>query len=167
MASERKQPKKSERRSRRTELVAALNRAAREAGGLGNVLAEANAARLGVNLTDYECLDLIGLGRVTAGDLARLTGLTSGAVTGVIDRLEQAGLARRERDPADRRKVYVRMTAAARRHAAAFAAFGDAIDRLTDNYSEAEIALLVDYFGRTRDVILGEIERLKKKPARR
>ncbi len=166
MPAKRTQVKNSGR-PRRAALVAALNRAAREAAGLGNVLAEANAARLGINLTDYECLDLIGLDRVTAGDLARATGLTSGAVTGVIDRLEAAGLARRERDPADRRKVYVRMTAAARRHAAAFGAFGEAIDRLTDRYSEAEIALLVDYFGRTRDVILREIEKLKKKPARR
>ncbi len=161
------QAKNAAGRSRRTELTAALNRAAREASGLGNVLAEANAARLGVNLTDYECLDLIGLDRVTAGDLARATGLTTGAITGVIDRLEKAGLARRERDPADRRKVYVVMTAAAHRHAAAFGTFGDAIDRLTDRYSDAEIALLIDYFDRTRDVMVREVEKLKKKPARR
>ncbi len=152
--------------TRRAELVAALNRTAREASGLGNVLAEANAARLGINLTDYECLDLIGLDRVTAGDLAKATGLTTGAITGVIDRLEKAGLARRERDASDRRKVYVTMTAVARRHAAAFTGFGAAIDRLTDNYSEAEVALLVDYFTRTRDVILREIEKLRKKPPR-
>jgi DNA-binding MarR family transcriptional regulator len=150
--------------STRRDLVAALNRAAREASGLGNVLAEAGAARLGINLTDYECLDVIGLGgRVTAGDLVKATGLTSGAITSVIDRLEKAGLARRERDQNDRRKVYVILTAAARRQADAMAAFGRAIDRLTGRYSETEIALLVDYFTRTRDVILREIERLKKR----
>ena len=53
--------------------------------------------------------------RVTAGDLARLTGLTTGAVTGIIDRLERAGFARRERDPEDRRRVYVRGDPAAAR----------------------------------------------------
>jgi DNA-binding MarR family transcriptional regulator len=149
--------------STRRDLIAALNRAAREAGGLGNVLAEAGAARLGINLTDYECLDIINLGgQVTAGDLVKATGLTSGAITGVIDRLEKAGLARRRRDAGDRRKVTVTLTGKARRHAAAFADFGRAIDRLTDKYSEAEIALLVDYFARTRNVIFRQIEKLKR-----
>ena len=46
-------------------------------------------------------------GRMTAGRLAELTGLTTGAITGVIDRMEKAGFVRRERDDSDRRKVFI------------------------------------------------------------
>ena len=58
--------------------------------------------------SDLECLDFVNLeGRVTAGRLAELTGLTTGAITGVVDRLEKAGFVRRERDESDRRKVFI------------------------------------------------------------
>jgi DNA-binding MarR family transcriptional regulator len=149
----------------RSALVADLNRAAREASGLGNLYAHAVAARLGVSATDLECLDFIAGGdNVTAGDLARATGLTTGAITGVIDRLEKAGLASRKRDPEDRRKVYVRMTSTGRTSAAVYyGSFGRAIDRLAGSYSEAEIALFIDYFTRSRAVVLHEIEKLKNR----
>jgi DNA-binding MarR family transcriptional regulator len=69
------------------------------------------AQRLGVNLTDLHCLNIIERrGGLTAGELAAEAGLTTGAITGVIDRLEHAGYARRERDPGDRRKVSVSVT---------------------------------------------------------
>jgi predicted transcriptional regulator len=65
------------------------------------------ADRLGLNPTDHKCLGLlVDAGRpVTPGELAALTGLTTGAVTGVVDRLEAHGFVRRTRDPEDRRKV--------------------------------------------------------------
>lgn len=72
---------------------------------------EAFTALLGVNRTDGRCLDIIQrLGRITAGELAHHTGLTTGAVTVVIDRLERAGYVARSRDPSDRRKVLVELT---------------------------------------------------------
>ena len=156
-------PRKPRAAGARTVLVNALNHAAREASGLGILLGQAAAGRLGVNSTDFECLDFIGTGDgITAGDLAKATGLTTGAITGVIDRLQQAGLARRVRDPDDRRKVYVRMTPGARRWAAAYnQTFGRDINALADRYSEAEIALVTDYFRRTGEVILREIQKLK------
>src|SRR6476646_8828676 len=102
----------------RTKLIAKLNFAMREASGLGVVFSDVVAERLGVNHTDLECLDVIVMrDRVTAGDLAKATGLTTGAVTGIIDRLEKAGLARRSRDPDDRRKVYVSVLPAAKSRA--------------------------------------------------
>src|SRR5256885_17190994 len=62
----------------------------------------------GIANSDLECMDILYLeGRVTAGRLAEVTGLTTGAITGVVDRLEKAGLVRRERDETDRRKVYI------------------------------------------------------------
>lgn len=66
---------------------------------------------LGVNRTDGGCLDIISrLHRVSAGQLAIESGLTTGAVTAVIDRLEAAGYVRRVRDPVDRRKIWVEPT---------------------------------------------------------
>jgi DNA-binding MarR family transcriptional regulator len=72
---------------------------------------QAIADRVGMNRTDMRCLDLIDqAGGMTAGELARAAGLTSGAVTAVIDRLEKAGMARRVSDPADRRRVRLEVT---------------------------------------------------------
>src|SRR5690349_10600805 len=69
---------------------------------------EAVADRLGITLTDLKCSSLLDLqGRMSAGQLAEITGLTTGAITGAIDRLEKAKLARRLADPEDRRKVIV------------------------------------------------------------
>jgi DNA-binding MarR family transcriptional regulator len=76
---------------------------------------EAFVALLGVNRTDGRCLDIVQrLGQITAGELAHHSGLTTGAVTAVIDRLEAAGYLRRVRDTVDRRKVFVELTALAR-----------------------------------------------------
>src|SRR5580700_8824106 len=95
---------------KRLELTGALNLAMREASGLGVLFSQEVARRLGIASTDLECLDYLGRGPIAAGELAELTGLTTGAITGVIDRLERAGLARRSRDVADRRKVLVEAT---------------------------------------------------------
>jgi len=81
----------------------------REMGSRAVMFHQAVADRVGLNATDLKCLDLAreAGGPLTAGRLAEVTGLTSGAITGVIDHLERAGLARRVRDPQDRRKVLV------------------------------------------------------------
>lgn len=87
----------------------ALDAALREASGLGVVFSQVVADYLGISPKDLECLDILYLrGPVTAGELAQATGLTTGAITGLIDRLEAAGFARRERAAQDRRKVLVR-----------------------------------------------------------
>ena len=157
------------RGARHAELVQALNRVARELGGLGALFAGTVARHLGVSHSDLECIDIISLrGRLTAGELARQSGLTTGAITGVIDRLEQAGLARRERDPDDRRKVYVRiLPKAIARGRVYYDSLEKAVNALTSGYSDAEIALLIDYFTRTRAIIRVEIEKLNDRPAPR
>jgi len=120
----------------RDQLFAALNHAMREISGLGVLHSQMIAERLGVNSTDLECLDLIVMrGPVTAGELARATNLTTGAITGVIDRLERAGFAAREPDPADRRKVRVR----------ALPAIAESIGPLYQPMAEATAAVLAAY----------------------
>lgn len=70
------------------------------------------ARRAGLSTTDHKCLELARAvdTRLTAGQIAELSGLSTGAVTGVIDRLERAGFVRRVRDPGDRRKVLVEVS---------------------------------------------------------
>jgi DNA-binding MarR family transcriptional regulator len=72
------------------------------------MFSQAVAAKVGIHSTDNETLDFLLLnGPATAGQLSELTGLTTGAVTAMIDRLEKAGYVRREHDKADRRRVIV------------------------------------------------------------
>ena len=97
----------------KNEQVDELIREFRVSGNLDDAFDNLAAQRLGVNETDLHCLNIIeNAGGVTAGELATQAGLTTGAVTGVIDRLEKKGFARRVSDPADRRRVKVEVTKA-------------------------------------------------------
>lgn len=83
----------------------------RVSGNQDDAIDHLAAARLGVSRTDLHCLNAIeNGGGLTAGQLAAEAGLSTGAVTGVVDRLERAGYARRVRDPADRRRVKLEVT---------------------------------------------------------
>src|SRR5919108_6051508 len=92
----------------RAALMQELEEAMRRSSAQGVLYGQAVANVAGISGSDLECLDFLILeGRVTAGRLAEVTGLTTGAITGVVDRLEKAGFVRRERDEADRRKVFI------------------------------------------------------------
>ena len=92
------------------EVLGELARELRQFNGLGASFFRAAAARIGMTVTDMQVIDILDLtGPTTAGQLADLTGLTTGAITGILNRLEEAGLVRRERDPNDGRKVIVRL----------------------------------------------------------
>ena len=92
----------------RAALLQELEEAMRRSSAQGVIFGQTVANVAGIADSDLECLDFLNLeGRVTAGRLAEVTGLTTGAITGVVDRLEKAGLVRRERDETDRRKVFI------------------------------------------------------------
>src|SRR6202795_4739998 len=92
----------------RAALMEELEHAVRRSSAQGVIFGQTVAGCVGISSSDLECLDFLNLeGRVTAGRLAEGTGLTTGAITGVGDRLEKAGLVRRERDESDRRKVFI------------------------------------------------------------
>jgi DNA-binding MarR family transcriptional regulator len=155
----------SRKTTRRQELEAALNAAMRDASGQGVLYSQAVAERLGMNSTDLECLDHILRGPVTAGRLAELTGLTTGAITGVIDRLERVGLARRERDAHDRRKTLVRvLPAVAERVAPLFEPMERAAMAVLSKYRDDELALLLDFLTRARDGALAAMSELRALP---
>ncbi len=100
------------RDNRRVSLLVEIGDASRLSQGATNLFDERLGEFLGINNTDGRCLDIIArTGRLSAGQLANLSGLTTGAVTAVIDRLEAAGYVARVRDPLDRRKVWVEPTA--------------------------------------------------------
>ena len=134
----------------RDALIVALNRAMRDASGQGVLYSQTVAERIGINSTDLECLDFIVLrGPISAGELAAVTGLTTGAITGVIDRLEQAGFARRDRHGSDRRKVLVQaMPAVKRRLGPLFQPMERGAMSVLSKYSDKELAFLLDVFSR-------------------
>jgi DNA-binding MarR family transcriptional regulator len=99
----------------RGELLAEIREELRLLGVVGDIADQAVADHLGLNRTDMRCLDIVErLDGVSAGRLAAESGLSTGAVTTVLDRLARAGLARRASDPADRRRVLVELTDEAR-----------------------------------------------------
>jgi DNA-binding MarR family transcriptional regulator len=98
-------------REMRKELVQDLIRLARAHEAANDAFDEVACQKLGVNRTDLRCLNIVeNQGPMTAGRLAEQSGLTTAAVTSVLDRLERAGYARRVRDQEDRRQVMVELT---------------------------------------------------------
>ena len=113
--------------------------------------------------SDWDCLDVLDwTGPITAGGLAEHVGLTSGAITGVIDRLEKAGFVRRAPDPADRRKVIVHLLRDRDRDLGeAFAQLGDAVDVLTGRYDDAELAVIVDFLRGANEALADSTDRMR------
>jgi DNA-binding MarR family transcriptional regulator len=130
---------------------------------------QAVADSIGVNRTDMRCMDVIEReGPVTAGRLAEATGLTTGAITTVLDRLERAGIARRVRDPSDRRRVLVEATAAAREGAEEY--YGPHIElseRLYRRYTVEQLELLLGFVREGREFNEREAARLEARLRRR
>jgi DNA-binding MarR family transcriptional regulator len=127
---------------------------------------DAAVAFLGINRTDGRALDILDQhGRLTAGELARESGLSTGAVTTLLDRLERAGYVRRVRDDADRRRVLVELTDEARRRSAEVWAplAADGADGLA-GYSDAELVLIRDFLRASTDLLRAHLERVAALP---
>ncbi len=124
---------------------------------------QAVAGRLGLHVTDLKCLDLVrGETGLTPGRLAELTGLTTAAVTSILDRLEQAGFVRRERDPSDRRKILVRpLEGRAEEVARLFAPLDQALSDLFEQYTTEELTLLNEFALRVGQILHQETARLR------
>jgi len=125
---------------------------------------EAVASRLAISSTEWKCLGLLDQhGPLTAGRLAELSGFTTGAITGIVDRLERAGYARRERHPTDRRGVIVhpaRLGEVKERIAPIFGSLGRAMKIVTQRYSKTELAVIADYLDRVTAVLHEQTTRL-------
>jgi DNA-binding MarR family transcriptional regulator len=124
---------------------------------------QAVADHVGINRTDARCVDLIDqAGGMTAGELARAAGLTTGAVTAVIDRLEAAGLARRVPDPADRRRV--RIEATDRLWEVTQPLIGPMVDEsmgILEDYSDEELERFTAFLRRAIELQARHVERVR------
>jgi DNA-binding MarR family transcriptional regulator len=142
--------------------MAQLEQALQDVSGTGVLFSQAAAERLGVNATDLECLGVIQRGPATAGQLATATGLTTGAITGVIDRLERVGFAKRVPDESDRRKVLVRMTPEAiARAMPIFEPMHRASAQVLAHYKDDELALILDFLNRAQTTSLEVLAKLR------
>ena len=104
----------------------------------------------GLNATDMECLRLLfQKGTATPTELARHTGLTSGATTAMLDRLEKVGLIERRPNPNDRRGTLVAPEkSSSEKMASWFESARNAQDKLISSYSESELEIIADVFER-------------------
>jgi DNA-binding MarR family transcriptional regulator len=150
-------------RETRDELLASLTEEVRLQGVMTDIGDQAVADLMGLNRTDARCLDIIDrIGQVSAGRLATESGLSTGAVTTVLDRLERAGFARRVADPADRRRVLAEITPEARQKAEDIQApLASARSGALERYSEPELTLLRDFLRRARALQEEHIERVR------
>ena len=123
------------------------------------------AEALGLNRTDMRCVDVLDReGPVTAGHLAEATGLTTGAMTVALDRLERAGYARRIRDSADRRRVLVELTPEAMRDANQFYAGHAAMaERLYQRYTLEQMEMLLEFVRESRQFNDGQAAELEQR----
>lgn len=141
-------------RETRAALLQQLSDAVRQSQNDTDAFDQAVADHLGLNRTDLRCLDVIDReAPVSAGRLAELAGLSTGAVTSVLDRLEQAGHVRRARDAGDRRRVLIELTDEMRRLNELIwgpleAAYRGGMGR----YGDEELVLLRDFFRGGREV---------------
>jgi DNA-binding MarR family transcriptional regulator len=126
------------------------------------------AERMGLSQGDHKALDLINDGAntgapLTAGQLAEATGLTTGAITGLIDRLEQAKLVRRAPDPQDRRKVVLEPTR--ERDAelwTLFSGISASMTEMTGRYTDAELEVISDFMRHSIELTTQETQRLRE-----
>ena len=156
----------------RGELMQAIMSGFQQSSGQSVLLSQVIADKVGLAPSDLECMGFLqDLGPVTAGRLAELTGLTSGAVTRMIDRLERRRYVRRRSDPNDRRKVLVELVPGRLKEFEHF--YGPMAKSTTDflaRYSDSELALIAELlekmldFGRTQTQ---RIQALPDRPKRR
>ncbi|HET8669504.1 MAG TPA: MarR family transcriptional regulator [Candidatus Saccharimonadales bacterium] len=129
------------------------------------VFHEAAAERLGLNITDTKTLSiLLQETKLSAGKLAERLGLTTGAVTSVIDRLEKRGFVRRIPHPIDRRKVLVQLQPANMQEAfKVYESIGRATRELYEGMSLEQLDFLAEYYQKATELAQEETAKLKSR----
>lgn len=147
----------------RAELARDLDAALRDLVSRSVLFHQAVADRLGLNVLDLNCLGaLVAGGPMPAGRLAEENGVTTGAITGVIDRLEAAGHVRRDRDPKDRRRVLV--TPLPNLEAQIFPLFeslGDSLGDLCEQFGDEELQTILRFLSAAAPITHEEAMKLR------
>ena len=152
----------------RKALLQALKAESRKSTLDGVFFFQAVAERSGMNPTDLQCVAVLtSTGPITAGQLAEKMGLTTGAVTGVVNRLERAGYVRREPDPQDGRRVIIQPVFEMLEQGGAgfFGSPEGDMDALLESYSEHDLALFLDFMQQANAATRAEIAKLRAVPA--
>ena len=121
---------------------------------------EGLAKKLQLSRTDLRCLDLVDrCGPLTAGRLAEESGLTTGAVTFILDRLEEAGMVTRRRDTEDRRRVWVEIVPAAHERLQGLQQpAADEMRQVAQRFKADELAVVRDFMRQAKEVFQHQID---------
>ena len=127
--------------------------------GAASDFSESVAKKLKLSRTDMRCLELIGRhGPLTAGKLAEESGLTTGAVTFILDRLEQAGMVARRRDTEDRRRVWVEIEPDAQKRLQEMQQpVAEQMREVTQHFKADELAVVRDYMRQAKEVFQRQV----------
>lgn len=153
-------------RTPRERLLVALDEAIRKLGAQAVLVSELVAARVGLNCTDLECLDLLHLaGPTTAGQVSTHSGLTTGATTAVIDRLERAGFVKRRRDSNDRRVVLVEVLDDCLPEVAPlYRSLQEDLAKVNGRYTNRDLAVVARYMTEALEALARHVEWLQAQP---
>ncbi|KAA6448964.1 MarR family transcriptional regulator [Bacillus atrophaeus] len=151
-------------RNSRNELEQTAIQIFRQLGTRTILFHQAAAQSLGLFPTDLKSADLLNeRGPMTAGELGKKTGLSTGSVTALIDRLEKAGYVIREKDPNDRRRVIiVPLTESKKQVKQLFSSLSESTANLCRQYTEEELTLIFDFLRKSSSIMEEELERLKQ-----
>jgi DNA-binding MarR family transcriptional regulator len=151
--------------SRKAAVLQALSLEVRRMTAQSVLVSSAVAERVGLSSTDLECLDFIvmaGESAATPGQLAQATGLTSGAITGLVDRLEKAGFVRRDADPADRRKVRIAaVESRVRQLGVYYERMAKRIEAVWSQFTEEQLTTVLEFARRSSEVAAEEVAHIR------
>jgi DNA-binding MarR family transcriptional regulator len=148
------------------ERIDALSREMRLMSSFDALFSQAVAERIGMHSTDIETMDLLNtLGPMTAGELSRRTGLSSGATTRLIDRLEHAGLVRRSPDATDRRRVIIEPAYENLDELAVlFDPMADGIAKILSSYTTEQLDAFLEFIARC-NALVAELNAELRRPS--
>jgi DNA-binding MarR family transcriptional regulator len=121
--------------------------------------------RMGLSATEHKAADILRrFGPMTAGELAGQTGLTTGAVTGLVDRLERDGFVKREHDKSDRRRVIIKPIARGKfdEVRVLFDPLRDEIGKIFSHYDKGQREAIVDFAVKAAEVFKDETDRMRR-----
>lgn len=149
------------------ELMEELNQSLQWGATLTVLHTNAVANKIGLSATEFESMDVITRCQpMSAGNLATKCGLTTGAITGLVDRLEREGLVSRMRDPVDRRRVFLKPVENEEKSCVvreAYAPLSKAFEKIVDKYTPEQLALFVEVHNELNKVTETIIEDMRKK----
>jgi DNA-binding MarR family transcriptional regulator len=149
------------------ELIEEASQSIQRSGTLTVLHTNAVASHIGISATEFEAMDIISQNQpITAGQLAEYCGLTTGAITGIVDRLERGKFVRRERDPEDRRRVFIvpiEDPVRSKKVRALYRPISEAFERCMNCYTPEQVRLFLEMHKRMGDEVARIITELHKK----